>query len=168
LNVEKGYVHKWKDWEWLPGVPEGLRQLSFGGYALIVISNQAGIARGYYSENDVLSLHAAVQNDLRRHGVEIDAFVFCPHHPEFSGLCRCRKPAPGMLARAASELSINLRASWMIGDKVSDLEAGRAVGVRVALVDTGYGRIEVDVQEKPMRFAELVGKILSVQGGSQR
>lgn len=140
INVEKNYLHLAKAWEWIPGAIEALVQLKSAGYLLVIISNQAGIARGYYPESDLLDLHAWVSQQLLAVHAEIDAFYFCPHHPDFSkGDCDCRKPSPGLILRAAREWNIDIARSWMIGDKLSDVQAGFAAGCQNILVRTGYG-----------------------------
>lgn len=139
LNEEKGYLHAWEDWTWLPHTREGLASLKKAGYLLVVVSNQSGIARGYYDEAALAALNSRINRDLAGLGIEIDAFYHCPHHPEISGPCACRKPAPGMILRAARDLGIDLSASWLFGDKIADIEAARACGVRAALLTTGYG-----------------------------
>jgi len=140
LNSERGYLHKVEEWEWLPGVPEALAMLARAGFMLVVVTNQSGIARGYYDEDSVNRLHEWVNEDLfMRAGVRFSAFYLCPHHPDYGTACDCRKPAPGMLLRAAAELGIDLARSWMIGDKPADIQAGAAAGCRSLLVLTGYG-----------------------------
>ena len=141
LNRDKGYVHLWADWEWLPGAKEALALLKRAGYKLVVVTNQAGVAKGLYNEEAVRELHAQVNLDLR--GLApLEAFYHCPHHPDFSGPCPCRKPAPGLLRRAADELGLDLARSFMVGDKLSDAAAGRAAGCCSILVRTGHGRTE--------------------------
>lgn len=142
LNVEKGYLHKWADWKWLPGVVDGLGRLSEAGFRLVVISNQSGMARGYYGPSQWLRLCRHIGDDLAKAGVRIDGFYYCPHHPDIDGPCPCRKPAPGLLFQAARELGLDLEASWMIGDKASDARAGKAAGCRSLLVESGHGRSE--------------------------
>ncbi|MEO1765708.1 D-glycero-beta-D-manno-heptose 1,7-bisphosphate 7-phosphatase [Thiobacter aerophilum] len=141
LNVEKEYLHRWQDWEWIPGAIDAIRRLNEAGFLVIVTTNQSGIARGYYTEADVLELHRQVDADLARHGGHIDAYYYCPHHPQYGPLrdCDCRKPEPGMLLRAAEEHDIDLTRSYIIGDKAADIEAGLAVGATPILVLTGYG-----------------------------
>ncbi len=148
LNVEKHYLHQPKDWEWIPGAVEALARLKAAGYLLIVISNQAGIARGYYKSQDVDQLHGWVNQVLAKARAAIDAFYYCPHHPDLSGPCFCRKPSPGMIFRAADEWNIDLAKSWMIGDKLLDIQAGFAAGCQNILVLTGYGA-EVDRKGLP-------------------
>ena len=144
LNVEKNYLHLWQDWEWIPGAVEAIKHFNAAGYLVIVTSNQAGVARGLYSEADIDALHHQVDADLQRQGGRIDAYYYCPHHPEHGAVrdCDCRKPEPGMLLQAAREHEIDLASSYMIGDKVSDVEAGLNAGVIPILVETGYGAEE--------------------------
>lgn len=142
LNVEKGYVHQWTDWEWISGVESSLAKLKNAGYLLIIVSNQAGIARGYYNASEVEILNKMINCDLTKYGIAIDGFYHCPHHPDISGECPCRKPNPGMILQAAHDFSIDLHQSWLIGDKASDILAGEIVGLKTILVLSGYGRSE--------------------------
>ena len=135
INVDHGYVSTWERFEFLPGVPDALRALQDAGYLLIVVSNQSGIGRGYYCEADVESLNQAVSQHLGSTvGVTLSEFYHCPHHPteaagEFRRQCDCRKPAPGMIRQAVLDHGIDLKTSLLVGDKDSDIEAGRAAGV---------------------------------------
>ena len=149
LNREKGYLYRWADWEWLPGAIEALAALKEAGRKLVVITNQAGVARGLYGPADIEALHRRVNEDLAGRGLAIDAFYYCPHHPDFTGPCDCRKPRPGMFLKAARELSLDLSRSAMVGDKLSDVEAGRAAGLGLnILLRTGYGR-EMEALARP-------------------
>jgi len=130
----------------LPGAAAAIASLNRAGWPVVIVSNQSGVGRGMFSEADVDAVHAHLAELLHGYGAKIDAFHFCPHHPDsevkaFRIECECRKPKPGMLQRAATELRLDLRASWMIGDRVSDLEAGAAAGCRTVLVRTGYGML---------------------------
>ena len=135
INVDHGYVSTWERFEFLPGVPDALRALQDAGYLLIVVSNQSGIGRGYYCEADVESLNQAIAQHLGSTvGVTLSEFYHCPHHPteaegEFRRQCDCRKPAPGMIRQAVLDHGIDLKTSLLVGDKDSDIEAGRAAGV---------------------------------------
>ena len=142
LNVEKNYMFRVEDWEWLPGAIEAIQIFNQRGFQVIVISNQAGIARGLYSVQDLERLHVWVNEDLSRHGATIDAFYFCPHHPDFGGPCSCRKPEPGLLFRAARERRIDLAQSFLVGDKATDIHAGIAAGCTSFLLASGYGEQE--------------------------
>lgn len=142
INVDHGYVHRWEDFHFVPGAIEAMRRLRDAGYALVVVTNQAGVARGYYTEDDVLRLGERLRAHLSEQGIELDAIEYCPHLPEgpvaaYACVCDCRKPAPGMILRAAARLGLDLPASLMFGDKPSDLQAARAAGVgRYALLAT--------------------------------
>lgn len=144
INVEKDYLCKIEDFEFIPGAPEAIKRLKNSGYLVIVVSNQSGIARGYFDESAVDVLHQHIQTALNHFGTSIDAFYYCPHHPvqgkgEYKLQCNCRKGAPGMLLQAAEEYDINLQQSYMIGDKLADIEAGERAGCKSLLVLTGYG-----------------------------
>jgi D-glycero-D-manno-heptose 1,7-bisphosphate phosphatase len=134
INRDHGYVGRWEDFEFLPGAIEGMRMLQDAGYVLIVVTNQSGIARGYYTEADFGTLTRKMLDTLHEQGVHVTAVYHCPHHPqgtvaELAIECDCRKPAPGMLLRAAKEHSLLLPDSVMIGDKLSDLIAAQRAGV---------------------------------------
>jgi len=144
INEEVEYLSKVADFRFIPGVPEALRRLKDAGYLLVVVTNQSGIGRGYYDEAALASIHAHMHAELAVSGASIDACYFCPHHPEhavgdYRLDCACRKPLPGMLEQAASDLDIDLAASFMIGDKLADVEAGINAGCTPLLVLTGYG-----------------------------
>lgn len=134
INVDHGYVYRWEDFAFVPGAVESLRRLQASGYALVIVTNQSGIARGYYDEAALQRLHEALREHLARQGVTLAAIDYCPHLPDASVAryaldCDCRKPAPGMLLRTAEALGLDLAASLMFGDKPSDIEAGRRAGV---------------------------------------
>ena len=135
LNVDHGYVYRPEQLEWIDGAREAVRLLNTAGYYVFVISNQSGVARGYFDEAAVKSFHAHMQDGLAAQGAHIDAFYFCPHHPEgvirsLAVSCRCRKPAPGMLEQAVREWPIDLGASFLIGDKDDDVAAAKAFSIR--------------------------------------
>jgi D,D-heptose 1,7-bisphosphate phosphatase len=133
LNIDSGYVHQPEQFRWVEGAESAVKALNDRGYLVVVVTNQAGVARGYYAEADVHRLHRWINDALRPQGAHIDAFYHCPHHPEgtaaYAGTCDCRKPAPGMLLRAMREWPIRRDGSFLIGDKESDLEAARRAGV---------------------------------------
>lgn len=145
INVEKKYLYKPEDFEFIEGTQEAIRLLNEAGYKVVVITNQAGVARGYYTEEDVDRLHRYINKRLAESGAHIDAFYYCPHHPEngigkYQIACDCRKPKIGMFLQAEKLFDIDKGNSWMIGDKLIDIEAGKNYGVRTVLVRTGYGR----------------------------
>ena len=144
INEEVNYLYRPEDFKFLPGVPEALKLLSDAGYRLVVVTNQAGVARGYYSEEDVVKLHGYVNRLLASHGIRIDAFYYCPHHPvhgigRYKTACTCRKPETGLFLKAESDFRVDKAVSYMIGDKLLDVEAGKRYGVTSVLVGTGYG-----------------------------
>jgi D-glycero-D-manno-heptose 1,7-bisphosphate phosphatase len=144
INAELGYVGHPTDFRLLPNTVAGLRKLSECGFALVVVTNQAGIAKGRYSEQDYHRLTGYMREVLTAQKIELAGVYYCPHHPagsvaQYAVACDCRKPAPGMLRRAAVELDLELPRSLMIGDKISDTLAGRAAGVRWSiLVRSGH------------------------------
>ncbi len=146
INVEKDYLYRSEEFEFIPGVPEAIRMLNRAGWLVIVVSNQSGVARGYYTEEDVHLLHRHIAVLLAEADARVDAWQYCPHHPSGRGSyalpCRCRKPLPGMLLEAAGRFDIDLEQSVMIGDKLVDVQAGKAAGCRSILVRTGYGASE--------------------------
>lgn len=142
INVEKNYLYRYEDWEWIPGSIEALKLLQNAGYLLIIVTNQAGIARGYYTIEDVHHLHSRVLSELKTYGVEINDIYSCPHHPDITGECDCRKPGSKMLIDAVIKWNIDPEVSFMIGDKNIDCLAAETVGLNTVLVETGYGCIE--------------------------
>jgi histidinol-phosphate phosphatase family protein len=122
----------------LPGVPDALRRLADAGYALVMVSNQAGVARSLFTEDDVRGVNARMVSILEEQGARLDALYWCPHHPEFGGPCDCRKPKPGMLHRAAEEQGLDLRSSWIVGDHPTDALCGLEVGARAVIVISGH------------------------------
>ena len=126
-----------------PGASEGLQLMHRAGFKLIVITNQSGVARGYFEEATLQAVEKRLRTLLWEIGVPLAGFYYCPHHPEGSVLkysldCECRKPAPGLLKRAASDLALDLRHSWFVGDILNDVEAGRRAGCNTILLDNGH------------------------------
>jgi D-glycero-D-manno-heptose 1,7-bisphosphate phosphatase len=135
LNVDHGYVYRPDQLEWIAGAAEAVRLLNEAGYLVLVVTNQSGIARGYFDEAAMHRLHAHMEESLQTQGAHIDAFYYCPHHPEGSVKelavrCQCRKPEPGMLEQAAREWPIDLGGSFLIGDKDADITAAAAFHIR--------------------------------------
>ena len=142
VNRDNGYVYRMEDWEWIPGAIDAIASFNKAGFLVIIITNQAGIARGYYDEAALTNLHTKINEELNSHGAAIDGFYHCPHHPDFGAVrqCECRKPMPGMIYAASKDFNIDLGRSWLIGDKASDIQAGLSAGVNPILVLTGYGK----------------------------
>jgi D-glycero-D-manno-heptose 1,7-bisphosphate phosphatase len=138
LNADHGYVHRVADWEFLEGAVEAVAALRAQGFAIAVVTNQSGVALGYFTREDVRALHEHVQRELARLGAGIDALAFCPHAA--TDQCDCRKPRTGMGRSVERQLGepIDYPASWTIGDKLSDIEFGAALGTRTALLRSRY------------------------------
>ena len=135
INVDSGYVGRWEDFEYLPDAVEGLKQLQNAGFKLFVVTNQSGIARGYYTEDDFLALTKVMTADLSAKGVTLAEVYYCPYLEDadlepYRVASEFRKPEPGMLLKAANEHDIDLARSIMVGDKVSDMVAAERAGVR--------------------------------------
>jgi len=137
LNEDVKYLSSPENFRWIDGAKFAIKQCNDAGYYVFVVTNQAGVARGYYDANRVEALHDWMQKELRAIGAHVDAFYFCPHHPDFTGDCKCRKPAPGMLVQAMKEWSICNENSLMIGDKSWDLEVARNAGISGHLFVSG-------------------------------
>lgn len=127
----------------MPGACEGLRRLQATGYALIVVSNQPGVAHGFFSTEALHRVETALRALLADEEIRLNGFYYCPHHPDgrmtgYATVCDCRKPSPGLLTQAVSDYAIEPQASWMIGDILHDVEAGRRAGCRTILIDNGH------------------------------
>jgi D-glycero-D-manno-heptose 1,7-bisphosphate phosphatase len=143
LNVDQGYVHRWEDFRWIAGARAAVAAANRAGWLVIVVTNQSGVGRGYYTEAEMHALHGRMADDLAEVGGRIDAFYFCPHHPEAPEAHYRhpdppdRKPNPGMLLRALEDFPIDRARSLMVGDKGSDMEAARRAGIRSLLFRGG-------------------------------
>ena len=147
INIEKHYLHKIEDFEFIPGIIEVMRQYRQEGYVLVVVTNQSGIGRGYYTEEAFWKLTEWMKQTLAEQGVIIEGVYFSPYHPEkgvgeYRRESDCRKPGPGMLLTAAEELELDLGSSMLLGDKESDVEAGQRAGVAqtIRLLEKGKTR----------------------------
>jgi D-glycero-D-manno-heptose 1,7-bisphosphate phosphatase len=135
INIDKNYVYKIEDWEFLPHALKGLNILSLRGYKLVIVTNQSGIGRGYYSQHDMEKLHNYVMSLLKEQNIEIAGIYFCPHTP--SEDCNCRKPKTELLKKASEDLNIDLYKSYFIGDKTCDIKMGIDSGCKTIMVQTG-------------------------------
>ena len=140
LMVERNYLSDPAGVELVPAAAAALTVLRELGYALVVVTNQSGIARGTYTLADYHAVAARLDQVLQEAGVPVDGTYFCPHHPDITGPCSCRKPDTGMYVQAAEELGVDLARSWYVGDKVTDVLPAVSLGGRGILVRTGYGR----------------------------
>lgn len=140
VNKEKDYLYKIEDFEFIDGVFETCRYFQDKGYLIIIITNQAGIARGKYTEDDYQLLTNWMISEFEKENIKVSKVYHCPHHPDFSGECECRKPNPGMLLQAQKDFDLDLSQSILVGDKNSDIEAGIKAGIKMNyLVSTGHG-----------------------------
>ncbi|MDQ3746550.1 MAG: HAD family hydrolase [Acidobacteriota bacterium] len=153
ISEEVGYVNHASRLRVFPFAAEAVRALNERGWLAVLVTNQAGVARGYFKEELIGEVHKLLADELARGGARLDAIYYCPHHPSVGEPpyrldCDCRKPRPGLIRRAAAELGVDLRKSWMVGDRYSDTELARNAGVRAAFVLTGYGRGEYEHQSR--------------------
>ena len=144
LTEEVGYVNHPRRLRLLPRSAEAIRRLNRSGIKAVVVTNQSGVARGYFSEEVLQTVNGALVSQLKAEGAYLDGLYTCVHHPTlgeppYRAVCDCRKPEPGLLRRAAADLGLDLSRSWTVGDKISDVLAGRRAGTRSVLVLTGYG-----------------------------
>ena len=133
-----GYVRNWTEFSFIPNARSAIQKLTQSGYRLFVVTNQSGVGRGLYSEEDVKDIHCRMMAQIAEAGGKIDAAYYCPHHPDAG--CECRKPKPGMLKRAAQEHNIDLSSAYFIGDVLTDIQAGKRAGTKTFLVLTGLGQ----------------------------
>ncbi len=162
INKDKEYVYRWEDFEFVPGAIEAMQKLQSAGYALVIVTNQSGLARAYYTEVQYQKLTQLLRQHLAEHGVKVDGVYHCPHHPKgcvptLAVDCNCRKPKPGLLLQAARELGLSLSISVMIGDKLSDVGAARAAGVsRVYSVDSDNAEAATENMDSDGHFSSLL------------
>jgi D-glycero-D-manno-heptose 1,7-bisphosphate phosphatase len=149
INEQMGYINHLSRFVLLPGVPEAIRMFNQRGIPAVVVTNQSGLARGYFPVALLEVVHAEMQRLLAAQGAYLDGIYVCPHHPEakvaqYRQACRCRKPQAGLLEQAAADLHLDLSRSFMVGDRWSDLECGCRAGAAPVLVLTGYGKGELE------------------------
>lgn len=142
INKEVSHLSDPKDFEFIQGSIEALKVLKQKGFLLIIITNQAGIARGLFTEETLKLIHHKMIKVLEQNNIRLDDIFYCPHHPEFTGSCDCRKPKPGMILKAKAKYNIDLTKSFMVGDTLNDIQTGNAVKCKTVLVLTGYGAEE--------------------------
>lgn len=151
LSEEVGYINHPSRYLLFPYAAGAVKLLNDHEWLAVIITNQAGVARGYFDEAMIQRVHDNLKRDLQSAGARIDGIYYCAHHPSvgeppYRQDCDCRKPKPGLIKRAATDLNIDVQQSWMIGDRYSDIELARNAGVRSALVLSGYGRGEWESQ----------------------
>ena len=166
INEEMGYINHPDRFIIFPFVAQSIKIFNDLGYAVIVVTNQSGVARGYFPEKLVTELHQRMMQMIADGGAKIDAVYYCPHHPsegsvEYRINCECRKPKPGMIVQAQKDLNLDLSGSYMIGDRYKDVEFAKKIGVRAGMVMTGYGRGEYEYQRDTWKYhPDLIGKDL--------
>jgi D-glycero-D-manno-heptose 1,7-bisphosphate phosphatase len=177
ISEEVGYINHVSRFRLFSYAAPAIKHLNENGWLAIVITNQAGVARGYFSEETIQTVHAAMTKDLESSGARLDAIYYCAHHPSVGEPpyrldCDCRKPKPGLISRAAQDFDIDLAESWMVGDRYSDVELARNAGVKSMFVLSGYGRGEWEHQragwtEQPDLVAEdLLAAVRHIISGS--
>ncbi len=154
INVEIQYLHEPEKFEFLPSAIRALKNLQENGFKLIIITNQAGIAKNLYKHEDMVRTHNHMENLLEKENIYLDGIYYCPHKSEDK--CECRKPSPGMIKKAILEKNIDPSKSWMIGDKISDIKSGNLAEVRTILVMTGYGREQLEIIADLMQVEKLI------------
>jgi D-glycero-D-manno-heptose 1,7-bisphosphate phosphatase len=166
INVDVGYPSRYDQITIYPYSFEALRKINAAGFLAVVVTNQSGIGRGFLTEDDLRDIHARMAEDFLARGARLDAFYYCPHYnlseiPLYRLDCPCRKPKPEMARRAAADLGLDLSRSYMIGDKVEDVEFGLAAGASPILVRTGYGAsAEIKLVERAITPAAVAGTLL--------
>ena len=145
INVEVSYLHEPEKLILEKNVPQAMKLLQDNNFKLIVITNQAGVARGMYEEKDITAIHKKMDEILAQYDVKIDAYYYCMHHPDFNGKCGCRKPGTLLFQKAAEDFNLDLEKSFMVGDRLSDIEAGENAKCRKSyLVMSGYAQKTID------------------------
>jgi D-glycero-D-manno-heptose 1,7-bisphosphate phosphatase len=165
LIEEAGYLDRLERLVFFPYAVDAVRLLNRGGFGVVIVTNQAGIARGLFKESFVADAHRYIGERIAAGGARVDGFYYCPHHPDavveaYRLRCECRKPRPGMLTHAAADLGIDLSRSFVVGDRWHDLEAGQAVGARGVLVRTGSGRSEEATGRPAVAPAAIVDNLI--------
>lgn len=164
INEEVGYLNSLAQLVLLPQAALAIAMINASGMKSIVVTNQSGVARGYFTLAFVDRVHQQIQAMLAPHDAHLDAFYCCPHHPEGQGIyrrmCHCRKPEPGMLLTAAHDMGIDLGRSYLIGDTGKDMQAALQAGVKAVLVRTGYGR-EAETERSNVNYNYIADDILA-------
>jgi D-glycero-D-manno-heptose 1,7-bisphosphate phosphatase len=153
ISEEVGYINHPSRFRLFPYAASAVKHLNENGWLAILVTNQAGVARGYFSEDMIKTVHAGMANDLAHGGAKLDAIYYCAHHPSvgeppYRFDCDCRKPKPGLISRAAKDFEIDINNSWMVGDRYSDVELAGNAGLKSAFVLSGYGRGEWEHQRE--------------------
>lgn len=165
LIEEAGYLDRLEQVQFFPWTIDAVRLLNRGGFTVVVVTNQAGIARGFFPESFVEETHRFLDERFTAGGARIDRYYYCPHHPDgklegYSVACDCRKPQPGLVLKAARELNLDLSRSFVVGDKWLDVALAQAVGARGLLVRTGYGSREAERRRAGVEPAAILDNVM--------
>jgi histidinol-phosphate phosphatase family protein len=158
INEEVNYLSKIEQLEILPNSAKAIKFLNENDFKVIVITNQSGVARGYFSKERLEDINSHLEGELAKDGAQIDAIFYCPHHPDEG--CACRKPKPEMIERAKRKFDLDLSSSFIVGDTINDLETGYNVGCKTVLVLTGYGKRELKEQKNWSLSPDFIAKDL--------
>ncbi|MCA1905369.1 MAG: HAD family hydrolase [Desulfarculus sp.] len=175
INREVSYLSRPQDVEILPGAAEAIARLNAAGFWVVVISNQSGLARGYFDEGDLALVQLEINRRLKAAGARVDAWYFCPHHPagvveDLALACECRKPGIGLIMQAAREIALTLEGSFMVGDRLLDVACGRRAGLTSILVKSGHPDWPPEVPEQEPHFvaADLAAAVDWILAGGGR
>ena len=155
INIEKNYLHKKEDFEFIEGIFDLCKAYKAKGHHLVVVTNQSGIARKYYSEMDFSTLTFWMLGEFSKQGIEIDQVYHCPHHPDISGECECRKPKPGMLLQAQKDFNIDMANSILVGDSERDIEAAHRAGLKETYLFTSEPK-ETQATKNIQKLSEIL------------
>ncbi len=158
VNEEVGYLSDLKQLRLIPGAGAAIRKLNQAGWKVVLVTNQSGVARGYFSESFVQETHVLLKQMLQKEGANLNGIYYCPHHPTagktpYTSECDCRKPGTGMIDRAVKDLDIDVKKSYVVGDKWSDVELGQRAGARTILVRSGFAQ-DAEGNARPERLAD--------------
>ncbi|RLF36497.1 MAG: D-glycero-beta-D-manno-heptose-1,7-bisphosphate 7-phosphatase [Thermoplasmata archaeon] len=149
INVNVEYLDNPDDFQMYPGVAEGIKVLRDNGFKVIVVTNQSGIARGYFTEKILEGIHQKMRKELMKKGADVDGIYYCPHHPNDN--CDCRKPNTGLIEKAVEDLDIDLQRSYMIGDRMLDVEAGYRMGLKTVLIPENWEKVRDEMKMSPVK-----------------
>ena len=169
MSEERGFIDRLELLEMFPWTPDAIRLLNRAGFAVVVITNQSAIGRGIIDEPFLHTVHETIDRQLARAGARVDRYYFCPHHPEaklpeYRTVCRCRKPAPGMIEQATRDLGLDPERSFMVGDRLIDVACGHAAGVRSILVRSGHSAYTGDAVPGLSKADAILNNLMEAVG----
>ena len=149
INANIGYINNLKDFKIYNGVAEGIKLLNQDGFKVIIITNQSGLARGFFTEEMLEKIHNKMKREISEKGATVDAIYYCPHHPDVK--CSCRKPRTGLLEKAVKDFDVDIDESFIIGDRMLDIEAGQGIGCKTVLVPENKEKVAIEMQESNVK-----------------